>query len=145
MKTVALDLGDQWIGIAISDALGMFARPYGTTTPKELENFLTKLFAEQAIAKVIIGYPKTMRGTISDQTKKVENEKNRLEKIFPTITWILWDERLSSKRANTLKQAKTKSDKVKSHSIAAAFILSSYLDFSAHMPTILNHGDDETE
>lgn len=129
MKMVALDLGDQWVGTAISDSLGMFARPYQTTTPKELVEFLTTLFANEQIAKVVIGYPKTMKGTVSDQTKKVEETKDKLASLFPEITFILWDERLSSKRADSLKHAKTKEDKIKSHSVAAAFILSSYLEF----------------
>ncbi|MDR3550361.1 MAG: Holliday junction resolvase RuvX [Candidatus Babeliales bacterium] len=130
MKIVGLDLGDQWVGTAISDSLGMFARPYQTTTPKELEEFLTKLFAQESISKVVIGYPKTMKGTVSEQTKKVEDAKEKLAALFPAITFILWDERLSSKRADSLKHAKTKEDKIKSHSVAAAFILSSYLEFS---------------
>ena len=130
MKLVGLDLGDTWIGTAITDALGMFARPYQTTTPKELVAFLTTLFATEQINKVIIGYPKTMKGTESEQTKKVVETKEKLAALFPQITFILWDERLSSKRADTLKHAKTKEDKIKSHSVAAAFILSSYLDFS---------------
>jgi len=133
MKILGLDIGDVWIGTAISDALGMFARPYQTTTPKELDDFLCLLFAQEPISKVVIGYPKTMRGTISEQTKKVEETKIRLEKIFPQMTFILWDERLSSKRADALKRAKTKEEKIQSHSIAAAFILSSYLEFSRPM------------
>ena len=130
MKTIGLDIGDVWLGIAISDALGMFARPYKTFHVKEADAGLKELFAQEKIDKIVIGYPKTMRGTVSDQTKKVELEKERLEKLFPGYTWILWDERLSSKRANTLKQAKTSEQKKQSHSIAAAFILSSYLEFN---------------
>lgn len=133
MKIVGLDIGDVWVGTAISDALGMFARPYKTTTPKELDEFLTLLLTQEPVTKIVIGYPKTMRGTVSEQTKKVENEKERLEKIFPRMEFILWDERLSSKRADALKRAKTKEEKVQSHSIAAAFILSSYLEFSRPM------------
>lgn len=130
MKTIGLDIGDVWIGVAISDALGMFARPYKTFHIKEADAGLQELFAQEKIDKVVIGYPKTMRGTVSDQTRKVEQEKERLEKLFTGYTWILWDERLSSKRANTLKQARTPEQKKQSHSIAAAFILSSYLEFN---------------
>lgn len=130
MKIIGLDLGDVWVGIAISDALGMFARPYKTVHAKEIDVALKELFAQEKIDKVIIGYPKTMRGTVSDQTKKVEQEKERLANLFPDYAWILWDERLSSKRSNTLKQAKNYEQKKQSHAIAAAFILSSYLEFS---------------
>lgn len=49
------------------------------------------------------------------------------------MEWILWDERLSSKRAEKTqtKKIKTALDKQKSHSIAAAFILQSYIDYLA--------------
>lgn len=130
MKIIGLDIGDVWVGVAITDALGMFARPYKTFHVKEFDAGIREVFAQEKIDKVIIGYPKTMRGTVSDQTKKVEQEKERLAAMFPELTWILWDERLSSKRANTLRQAKTPEQKKQSHAIAAAFILSSYIEFS---------------
>lgn len=129
MKIVALDIGDVWTGSAISDALGMLARPYQTTESKHLETFLTTLFAQEEISTVVIGNPTTMRGTMSEQTNKVVATKEALEKLFPTVTWVLWDERLSSKRADNLKHAKNKEEKRQSHSIAAAFILTSYLDY----------------
>jgi putative Holliday junction resolvase len=130
MKIIGLDIGDVWVGIAISDALGMFARPYKTIRYKELDSGLKELFTQEKIGAIVIGYPKTMRGTISAQTEKIEQDKQRLETAFPEYPWILWDERLSSKRAQTLKQAKTQEQKQQSHAIAAAFILSSYLEFN---------------
>lgn len=129
MKFLALDLGDKWIGTALSDALGMLARPYKTVTLDELFAFLKDLFSKEKIGTVIIGYPITMRATESKQTETIVQKKNRLEQEFPEHTWLLWDERLSSKRAQTLKKAKTREEKTLSHSIAAAFILESYLTF----------------
>ena len=129
MKILALDVGDQWIGTALSDAIGLLAKPYKTVKPKDLHQFLTDLFTQEAISTIVIGYPITMRATESNQTQSTVKTKEELEKTFPTITWILWDERLSSKRAQTLKKAVTKEEKIKSHSIAAAFILESYLTY----------------
>jgi len=131
MKLLGLDIGDVWTGTALSDALGITARPYKTTPTKELQSFLTTLFTQENINTIIVGYPKTMKGTESDQTKKVIATKERLEQKFPEKTWILWDERLSSQRAGALKQARTKDEKIQSHSVAAAFILASYLDYQA--------------
>ena len=131
MKILGLDIGDVWTGTALSDALGITARPHKTAETNKLVQFLTDLFKQENINTVIVGYPKTMKGTESDQTKKVIAAKEMLEKTFPEKTWILWDERLSSQRANTLKQARTKEEKIQSHSIAAAFILASYLDHLA--------------
>lgn len=130
MKILALDIGDVWTGTALSDASGIFARPYQTAETKKLTQFLEELFAKESIEQIVIGHPRTMKGTSSDQTKKVEKAKEELEKQFANKKFILWDERLSSKRAESLKKARTKEEKIKSHSIAAAFILESYLQFS---------------
>ena len=130
MKLLALDIGDVWTGTATTDGLGMFAKPYKTLETSALIAGLHDIFSKEKIQKIVIGYPRTMRGTISDQTKKVEEAKLLLEKEFPEKIFILWDERLSSKRADLLKRAQTKEDKIKSHSIAAAFILENYLQFT---------------
>lgn len=131
MKMLGLDIGDVWTGTALSDALGITARPHKTAETKKLVAFLTDLFKQENLNTVVVGYPKTMKGTESDQTKKVIATKELLEKKFPEKTWVLWDERLSSKRADALKHARTKEEKIKSHSVAAAFILGSYLDYLA--------------
>lgn len=130
MKKLALDIGDKWVGSAISDTLGITCKPYKTVEFDNLFNFIKNVITDEHIDTVIVGYPKTSKGTESNQTKKTVQIKNDLEKEFPQIKWILWDERLSSKRADTLKLGsfKTKEDKIKSHSIAAAFILQSFLD-----------------
>ena len=130
MKKLALDVGDKWVGSAISDALGITCKPYKTVEFDNLLSFIKNVITEEYIDTIIVGYPQTSKGTESDQTKKTVQIKNDLERELPQIKWILWDERLSSKRADSLKSGsfKTKEDKIKSHSIAAAFILQSFLD-----------------
>jgi len=131
MKILALDIGDQWTGSALSDPTKTFARPYQTVKSKELDQFLTEKIKTEHIETVVYGHPKTLKGTESEQTKKIKQEKERLEKKFPSVAWILWDERLTSKFAQSAsprtKRKKSKEDKIKSHSVAAAFILDSYL------------------
>jgi putative Holliday junction resolvase len=128
-KIAALDIGDKWTGIALSDALGITARPYTTVETTHLFDLIITLQTKERVKKVVVGYPKTMKGTISDQTKKVEQKKEELAARFPTIEWILWDERLSSKRADSLHKGTSKEAKLKSHAIAAAFILETYLSY----------------
>ena len=129
MRILALDLGDKWIGSALSDPLGIIAQPYQTVTLKELTTFLTQLINEKKIKTIVIGYPKTLKGTQSEQTKKVVTQKEQLAETFPDIDFVLWDERLSSKRAAQLKKSPSKEDKLRLHSKAAAFILDSYLSY----------------
>lgn len=128
MKIAALDVGDVWTGSAISDPLGILARPFKTAKTKEINTLIAEL-TKQLVSTFIVGHPKTMRGTTSEQTEKVETQFNKLKTQYPNIKWILWDERLSSKRAQTTKHARSKKEKVDSHSIAAAFILESYLSY----------------
>lgn len=125
MKVLALDLGDQWTGSALSDGLRMFARPYKTVATKELSSFLNDLFKNEKISIVVVGYPQTLKGTESAQTKTIVAMKERLQKEFSEKTWELWDERNTSKQAQSMRSSRK--DKLHIHSIAAALILDSYL------------------
>lgn len=137
MKILALDMGDRWIGSALSDPLGMFARPYKTVDVRNLESFLQETIAHEGITTIVVGIPKTLKDTDSDQTRKVKGAIEQLQRAFAAITWILWDERWTSQQASKLKKTKTKEDKIHSHSIAAALILGSYLDYLAFQKSLL--------
>ncbi len=134
MKVLSLDLGDKWVGSAISDALKITCKPYQTVEIGQLESFLKTLLKSENISTIVVGYPKTFSGGESEQTKKVVAHKEKLESALAAVhtkplLWVLWDERLSSKRADELKRgSKDPEAKRKSHSVAAAFILQSYLD-----------------
>ena len=125
----ALDLGDKWTGVAITDALQILARPYTTVPSATLETFLHDFFKKESISHAIIGYPKTLRGTESNQTRKTVLMQQQLAAQFPTITWLLWDERLTSKAAQKIQHKAE--DKNKEHAIAAALILENYLQHLA--------------
>jgi putative Holliday junction resolvase len=137
-KIIALDIGDVWTGIAVSDPLHILARPLTTVATKELYTILPLLIVEHKVATIIVGHPTTLRGTVSEQTKKVVNFYEQLVKDFPKITFTLWDERLSSKRAESLRPAKNKDQKIAAHARAAAFILDSYLQFLSAQKTNLS-------
>ncbi len=129
MKVIALDLGDVWVGTAMSDSLKMIAKPYKTIKLPELFEFLTKTVTTEKIDTIVVGYPKTMKGTESAQTKKVLEQKEQIEQTFPNIKIILWDERLSSKTARSIQGKKARTQATNEHSIAAAVILQTYLQF----------------
>lgn len=129
MKILALDIGDRWTGVAISDPLGILPRPYDTFKTAELYTRLAQTIQKERISTIIVGLPTTLRGTESDQTKKIITMTEELKNHFPTIEWKMWDERLTSKQAAGIKSTKTKEDKLRSHAIAAAIFLSSYLEY----------------
>jgi putative Holliday junction resolvase len=131
-KLLSLDLGDQWTGIAVSDPLGILARPLKTVKTEDLHKELSVLLDQERVKKVIVGYPQTLKGTESQQTKKTIEYKEKLEEAFKNIQFVLWDERLSSKRAEKKYDPKNKQDKIMAHARAAAYILDSYLIFVLH-------------
>jgi putative Holliday junction resolvase len=132
-KHLALDLGDAWVGVAVSDPLGMLARPLETIRAEDLFIRLPQLLQQERVSTVILGRPITCRGTESSQTEKIDALAAQLANLFPNTVWKCWDERLSSKRAQQVqtgqKKKITKETKQQSHAIAAAFILDSYLFF----------------
>jgi len=128
MKILALDIGDRWTGSALSDVLRMFARPYKTIETDKLKKFITETMDQEPIKTIVIGYPQTLRGTESEQTRKIKTIATDLKQSFKLVNWVWWDERLTSKQAKKLKKIKTKEEKRLSHSIAAAFILTGYLE-----------------
>lgn len=138
MKLLGLDIGDRWVGTALSDEIGITTRPYQTVENKDLVIFLNKIMTTESIDTIVVGYPKTMKGVESEQTKKLVLFVEELKKKLPAISWVLWDERLSSKQAASLKHAKTKEEKIHSHSIAAALILKSYLDHLEFQKSLQN-------
>ncbi len=128
MKILALDIGDRWTGSALSDALCMFARPYKTIETAKLKEFIKETIDQEPIKTIVIGYPQTLRGTESEQTRKIKTIATDLKQSFRLVNWIWWDERLTSKQAKKLKKTKTKEEKRFLHAIAAAFILTGYLE-----------------
>lgn len=130
-KILALDPGDKWVGIAISDPSHLVARPFQTAERHNLFGTLTEIFAKENIELILIGHPITMAGKDSSQTKKIHILKVELEEKFPNHRWMLWDERKTSQQAAALQsQTRKRHDPLKkeeSHALAAAFILDSYL------------------
>ncbi len=130
-KILAIDPGDRWVGIAISDPSRLIARPLTTVQLDDLNPFLTELFAREQIKLILIGHPLTTTGKESDQTRKVIELKNRLEASFANQKFLLWNEHKTSQQAAQLQQeTRRKHDpkkKEESHALAASFILNSYL------------------
>ncbi len=130
---MAIDYGEKRIGIALTDPLKMFAKPFQVLENKGKQIFLSDLavlIKEQCVSEIILGYP---LGESGQQTKKtleiIKLHKFLVKNLDIKIT--LHDERFSTVDANNeLKrlgynymQAKKVIDMV-----AASLILKSYLE-----------------
>lgn len=137
MRILALDVGRRRIGMAISDPSGMLARPLGTVTvgdtdaPDLMAAEIARLRADDdGLEAVVVGLPRRLDGTRSEQTTAVEAfiAELRLRVDLPLVTE---DERLSSHEAESrlaIRQKDWKKRKAQLDAAAAAVILQDYLD-----------------
>ena len=98
MRTMALDVGDRKIGIAITDGLGMTVqgRPTLTRTNAEADiEHIRRLTDENEVNQIVVGHPLHMDGASSPQSEKTEAFAECLKKVLQ-VSVALWDERLTS-------------------------------------------------
>ena len=137
MRILGLDYGDKTIGVAVSDPFGWTAQGVEIiqrTNENEYKKSLARLnelITQYEVEKIVLGFPKNMDNTEGPRCEKTRAFKDRLEKRFPNIPVILWDERMSTIAANrSLMEADLSRAKRKSviDKMAAVHILHGFLD-----------------
>ena len=135
MKYLGLDLGSRTCGVAISDALGMFARTYETIRFSDDDyEFAAKRVVEiankEGITEVVLGMPKHMNGDLGIRAEiSIKFKENLLSKGIKEVHLI--DERLTTVEADEIMdEAGIRGRERKEYvdMIAAQIILQDYLD-----------------
>ncbi|HQE99630.1 MAG TPA: Holliday junction resolvase RuvX [Anaerolineae bacterium] len=131
MRTLALDLGDRRIGVALSDATGTLARPLEVFQRRSrAADFahVAALVQQHEVGAVVIGLPFNMNGTEGQRAAWTRDYGAALgQAVERPVTF--WDERLTTVEAEELLQAQGRqSEKRSVDAIAAAIILQGYLD-----------------
>ena len=139
MRVLGIDYGQRRIGLALSDATGLLARPWKTLVLQggsaraadALAAEISRLQAEdEGLAAVVLGLPRRLSGEPNEQTAKVEKLANSLRGRV-SIPLLLQDERLTSREAEQLLAQRIKDWKKRKallDAAAAAVILQDYLD-----------------
>lgn len=135
MKIVGLDLGSKTLGVAISDSSNTLATKLSTITFVS-ENYqdaivkLKQLLSNEDVGLFVLGLPKNMDGSLGFQAQTSIVFKEMLIKHLGKEV-VLWDERLTSKMAESVMiqaNLSRKKRKTKIDFVAATIILQSYLD-----------------
>ena len=131
MRVRGLDIGTKRIGVAISDEECIIARGLNSIerNGKEIEK-IKEIIKKYNVEKIVYGLPLRMDGSISSQTEVAVSFISKLKEEI-SIPLLPWDERLSSKQAETIlieadisrKKRKKLIDK-----LSAQIILQNYLD-----------------
>lgn len=137
--TLALDVGERRIGVALSDPQGLFALPLTTLKAEPRAQTLQQIAAlvrEYRVDVVVVGWPLTMSGEVGPQAKVVQSFASELEATLGQAVQ-LFDERLTSVVAEQLlRDQGVRPDKRKERidEVAASIILQDYLDAQRARP-----------
>ncbi len=134
MRIMALDLGEKYIGVAISDPLGLTSAGLLKIDRKSIKKDLYeihRLVEEYAAERVVLGLPLNMNGTRGPAAEHAEAFARRLKgRLRVPVT--MWDERLSTVTAEKVLiegDVRRKERREVIDKMAAVVILQSYLDF----------------
>ena len=130
---MGLDIGEKRIGVALSDPLQVIASALTVVeriTDEAAIKQIIDLAQEHEVERIVVGLPRSMDGSLGRQAQTVQSFIGLLKK-GTQLSVVTWDERLSTVAAErALLEMGMKRDKRKKRrdSLAASFILQSYLD-----------------
>jgi len=133
MRTLALDIGEKTIGLALSDALGLTARPLKTIRRKSFRADLAEIDAivgEWQVGRIVLGYPLHVSGDINDAVLRVERLAQKMRKRYD-LPMLAVDERYSTVEALDLRAERGNYRQKRpfdTDAVAAALILTRYLE-----------------
>ncbi|HET6642622.1 MAG TPA: Holliday junction resolvase RuvX [Gaiellaceae bacterium] len=123
MKVLALDYGAARTGVAVSDPTGTLARPLGVIERAGSEDGLrelAELVRSEAVDRVVVGLPLTLRGERGEQAEETERFAQALAAALE-VPVDRFDERFTTTLAGPGAGEDAR---------AAAHLLTSYLEWS---------------
>jgi putative Holliday junction resolvase len=137
MRILGVDVGRRRVGFAISDCTATLARPLRTvavtarTCVERIRAEIETLASDDdGLDLVVVGLPKRLDGSVSEETIMVESLTTQLRRQV-TVPIVTEDERLSSREAERRLAARERDwrkRKAQLDAASAAVILQDYLD-----------------
>jgi len=133
MRCLALDVGDERVGVAISDSSAFLARPLSVVARRPgPASFLriAEIIAGNGVELVVVGLPLLLDGTEGKQVRSTRAYVRGLQRHID-VPIVYWDERSSTRRATEIMiesgRGRHRQRRAKD-AVAAAVILQEYLD-----------------
>ena len=133
-RILAIDYGRKRTGLAVTDPLQLIAGALDTVPTHTLMEFLRTYISANEVETVVVGLPRQMDGSYSESYTYIRPFVARLQKTFPTLNVVMFDERFTSKLAHQaileggVKKSRRREDKGLVDRISAAIILQGYLE-----------------
>ena len=132
-RILAIDYGVKRTGLAVTDPLRIVPGGLSTVPTAQLLTFLSEYIASEKVDLIVVGYPTQMNAEESQTTQKIRPLVTQIEKKFPDIKVVLYDERFTSKLAQRailesgMRKMKRR-NKALVDEVSAVIILQSYMD-----------------
>ncbi|WP_210463136.1 Holliday junction resolvase RuvX [Rufibacter roseolus] len=132
-RILAIDYGVKRVGLAVTDPLQIIASGLDTVHAKDLHTFLAQYCQKEEVEAFVVGMPKHLDSSDTNNTQHVVGFVRKLKKQFPDKQVITHDERFTSRMAfQTMIDAglgkKARANKETVDKISATIILQSYLE-----------------
>ncbi len=135
-RYMALDVGDERIGVALSDELGMLARPLTVLArvagPGSFLE-LAEIIDSKDVTRIIVGLPLREDRTPGKQVASTKAYVRGLREHVQ-VPIVYWDERYSTARAREIVRETSRRNRPARDdldAVAAAVILQDYIDSGA--------------
>jgi putative Holliday junction resolvase len=131
VRTVGVDFGGRWFGLALSDPSGRFARPLEVVDGEAgTLSRLLEIIPSEGVDRIVLGLPRNMDGSLGPKAKEALQLAERMRERLG-IRVETWDERLTTLEAERYLEAEgfpRRRWKERINQIAAQILLQSYLD-----------------
>ena len=133
-KYIGIDYGQKKIGLSVTDDNKVFAFPLETVKNIDFFDFIFDFTKENNVEKFVVGKPIRMSGENSEIESEIIKFIKKLEKKFPNIPIVRFDERFTSKIATKSilsagAKKKFRSNKEIVDKISATIILRDFLEY----------------
>lgn len=98
-RVIALDYGLKRTGIAVTDELQIIASGLTTVDTPNLMDYLKNFFSKEKVERMLVGEPRKMDDTPSENEANIQQFLKEFVKIFPDMPVERVDERFTSKMA----------------------------------------------
>ncbi len=132
-RILAIDYGSKRVGLAVSDSLRIIANALDTIHSKDVVEFIKQYVSKEKVDIIVVGEPKTLKNEKSDSARFIDPFVVHLERTFPEIKIVRYDERFTSaiaQQAMLLGGMKKKDRRIKENvdKISATIILQDYME-----------------
>jgi putative Holliday junction resolvase len=131
-RILSIDYGRKRTGLAVTDPLQIIAGGLATVSTSELFDWLKAYVTKESVERIVIGEPRQLDGSPSENLARVQQFVNRWRKAVPSIPIEYYDERFTSALAHRAMldgglRKKERQNKALVDEISATILLEDYM------------------